>query len=72
VVLCQQTAPGVRDQTYRIEPHSPHQSDLALLRAKAEGAADKGWDVTWTGRHSFTATKMRWGGVLCTRRFWVE
>ena len=72
MVLCRQTAEGEPDQTYRIEPHSPRQSDVALLRAKAKGAADKGWVVTWTGDGSFTATKVRWGGVLCTREFWIE
>lgn len=68
-VVCRQTARGEPDQTYRIEPHHPRQSDLALLRAKAKGAVDKGWAVTWTGERSFTATKERWGGVLCTREF---
>lgn len=71
-VLCWQTAEGEPDQTYPIEPHTPRQSDRALLQAKAKGAADKGWDVTWTGERSFTATKVRWGGVLCTREFWAE
>jgi hypothetical protein len=72
MVLCRQTAEGEPDQTYRIEPHSPKQSDIALLRLKAKGAADKGWDVTWTGDRSFTATKDRWGGIVCTRVFWIE
>ena len=71
-VLCRQTAQGEPDQTYRIERHTPRQSDVALLRAKAEGAADKGWTVEWTDKRSFTATKVRWGGVLCTRHFWME
>jgi hypothetical protein len=60
------------DQTYRIEPHSERQSDTALLKAKAKGATDKGWAVEWSGKTSFTATKVRWGGVLCTRTFWIE
>lgn len=72
MVLCRQTAEGEPDQTYRIAPHSPDQSDMALLKAKAKGAADKGWIVEWTGKRSFTATKVRWGGVLCTRQFWTE
>ena len=72
MVLCRQTAEGVPDQTCRIEPHSERQSDQALLRAKARGAADKGWAVEWTDKRSFTATKVRWGGVLCTRTFWIE
>ena len=71
-VLCRQTAEGEPDQTYRIEPHSPQQSDRALLLAKANGAADKGWTVVWTSKASFVATKVRWGGVLCTREFWSE
>jgi hypothetical protein len=71
-VRCRQTAEGEPDQTYRIEPHAPRRTDAALLRAKAKGAADKGWTVTWTGTAAFTATKVRWGGVLCTREFWTE
>lgn len=71
-VLCWQTAKGEPDQTYRIEPHTPGQSDSALLQAKFKGAAAKGWVVTWTSKRSFTATKVRWGGVLCTREFWTE
>jgi hypothetical protein len=72
VVRCRQTADGLPDQVYVIAPHTPRQSDMALLKAKAKGAADKGWDVTWTGTRSFTATKTRWGGILCTREFWAE
>lgn len=71
-VLCRQTAEGEPDQTYPIEPHSDDQTDAALLLAKANGAADKGWTVEWTGPTSFVATKDRWGGVLCTRTFWIE
>lgn len=71
-VLCRQTADGQPDQTYPIAPHSRRQSDLALLEAKAKGAGDKGWTVEWTGKRSFRATKVRWGGVLCTRTFWIE
>ena len=71
-VVCRQTAAGEPDQTYEIEPHSPAQTDRELLEAKARGAADKGWAVKWTGKRSFTATKERWGGVLCTRSFWIE
>jgi hypothetical protein len=72
MVICRQTAEGEPDQAYPIEPHSARQSDMALLQAKAKGAQDKGWAVEWTGKRSFTATKVRWGGVLCTREFWVE
>lgn len=71
-VICRQTAPGEPDQTYAIERHTPRQTDLALLKAKAQGAANAGWDVQWTTKRSFTATKLRWGGVLCTREFWME
>jgi hypothetical protein len=73
VVICNQTAEGTPDQTYRIAPHSAKQTDSALLKAKAKGAADKGWVVEWAAdKRSFTATKERWGGVLCTRRFQIE
>lgn len=72
MVFCRQTAKGEPDQTYQIQPHSPRQSDMALLKAKAGGAADKGWAVEWTGKRSFTATKVRWGGVLCAREFWAD
>jgi hypothetical protein len=71
-VVCRQTSAGEPDQTYRIEPHAPDQSDADLLAAKASGAADKGWTVEWTGERSFTAAKERWGGVLCVREFWME
>lgn len=71
-VVCRQTAAGEPDQTYAIEPHTPTQSDRALLQAKAKGAADKGWTVQWTGQRAFTASKVRWGGVICTREFWTE
>ena len=71
-VLCRQTAEGIPDQTYRIEPHNARQSDTALLKAKAAGAADKGWGVEWVDKRSFVATKTRWGGVECTRTFWIE
>lgn len=70
-VHCRQTAEG---STYEqaIAPHHARQSDRALLAAKAKGAADKGWAVEWTGPRSFTATKDRWGGVLCVREFWID
>lgn len=71
-VLCRQIAEGVPDQTYRIEPHSSRQTDLALLKVKAAGADAKGWIVEWTGKTSFVASKVRWGGVLCTRTFWID
>ncbi len=70
--LVPEPAEGEPDQTYRIEQHSPKQKDAALLLAKANGAAEKGWSVEWTGPTSFVATKDRWGGVLCTRTFWIE
>jgi hypothetical protein len=72
MVICRQTAEGTPDQTHRIAPHTPRQTDMTLLRLKAASAAEKGWAVEWTGKRSFTATKERWGGVLCTREFWVE
>lgn len=71
-VLCRQVAEGEPDQTYPIAPHDPEQTDEELLRVKAAGAADKGWTVEWTSPTSFTATKVRWGGVMCTRTFWVD
>ncbi len=70
-VYCRQVADDV-EQTLRIAPHSEVQTEEELLRVKAKGASDKGWDVTWTGDRSFTATKTRWGDVLCTRSFWIE
>ena len=69
-VYCRQVADDI-DQTYPIEPHRPDQTDAELLLAKANGAADKGWTVEWTGSASFTATKDRWGGVECVRTFWI-
>ena len=71
-VLCRQTAEGEPEQTYTIEPHSPEQTDDELLHLKAQGAEDKGWAVSWSSAVSFTATKVRWDDVLCTRQFWVE
>ena len=71
-VLCRQATEGEPDQEYLIAPHSQSQSDQDLLLAKADGAADKGWAVEWTGTDSFTASKVRWGGVLCVRTFWIE
>jgi len=72
MVFCRQTAEGEPDQTIRIQPHSPDQSDEELLHAKANGAADKGWTVEWKGEREFVATKVRWGGVTCTREFWTD
>jgi hypothetical protein len=71
-VFCRQTAEGEPDQTYMIEPHSEDQSDAELLEVKAQGAADKGWAVEWVNDQSFTATKVRWADVLCTREFWID
>lgn len=71
-VVCRQTAEGEPDQEYVIAPHDPKQTDRALLLAKANGAVEKGWSVEWIGPDSFTATKVRWGGVLCTRTFWID
>jgi len=73
MVICRQTADGTPDQQHRIAPHSPKQTDVALLKKKADSAAKHGWVVEWAAdKRSFTATKERWGGVLCTRRFWIE
>ena len=56
-----------------VEPHHAGQTDTALLKAKAAGAEDKGWAVTWGGRRSFTATKLRRDPpVLYVREFWIE
>ena len=71
-VHCRQIAEGVPDQQYVIEPHRPDQTDAELLAAKAKGAREKGWTVRRTGYQRFTATKDRWGGVLCTREFWSD
>jgi len=72
MVLCRQIAEGTPDQTWRIAPHSPEQTDMALLKKKATSAAGGGWAIEWTGKRSFVATKVRWGGVTCTRTFWIE
>jgi hypothetical protein len=71
-VWYRQSAKGQPTQTLQIEPHAPDQPDADLLAIKARGAADKGWTVKWTGDRSFTATKKRWGDVLCTRKFWAD
>lgn len=71
-VICRQTAQGEPTQQYRIAHHHDAQTDAELLLAKANGAASKGWTVEWHGSKKFTATKERWGGVLCTRSFWIE
>ena len=42
------------------------------LPAGPKITADKGWSVVWTGPASFVATKDRWGGVSCTRTFWID
>lgn len=70
-VWCRQKAKGQPDQTYRIAPHRPDQTDAELLEAKERGAQEKGWSVKAIPG-GFRATKRRWGGVLCTREFWVE
>jgi hypothetical protein len=69
-VRCRQTDDVV--QEYVIEPHSSDQTDAQLLRLKSKGAQDKGWNVKKTSPTSFTATKVRWGGVVCVREFWIE
>ena len=71
-VYCRQTAEGEPDQEYVIEPHRPDQADWELMIAKANGAADKGWMVEWDDPLRFTATKIRWSGVTCTRTFEVR
>jgi hypothetical protein len=68
-VYCRQVVEDVSDDEYAIEPHSPTQTGAELLLAKANGATDKGWTVEWTTATSFTATKVRWGGVECVRTF---
>ena len=69
-VWCRQTADG-EEQVQQIAAHFAGQGDEALLAAKARGAADKGWTVIPTGDRSFTAEKVRWGGVRCVREFWI-
>ena len=55
-----------------VEPHRPDQSDEDLLRVKAQGAADKDWDVEWLGDSSFVARKVRWQqAAMCERLFRV-
>jgi hypothetical protein len=67
-----QSADGEQSGPHVIAPHFAEQTDAELLAVKAKGASDKGWAVAWTGERSFTATKERWGGVLCTREFWTD
>jgi hypothetical protein len=71
-VLCRQSVDGEPQPVLVIEPHHESQTDADLLDAKAEGAADKGWTVEWTGPASFTARKVRWQDDDVTRDFWVE
>lgn len=72
-VWCRQAVDDGRpDETLEIGRHSPKQTDAELLAAKAKGASDKGWAVTWTGKRSFTAVKDRWSGSICTRYFWTD
>jgi hypothetical protein len=71
-VWYRQTADGEVSDEREIARHFDGQTDAELLAAKAQGATDKGWDVTWTGERSFTATKDRWGGVRCVRDFWAD
>jgi len=70
-VVCRQVDTN-GDQEYVIEPHYAGQTDHTLLGVKSQGAIDKGWDVEWTSPTSFTATKVRWEGVTCTRTFEVR
>jgi hypothetical protein len=70
-VHCRQVADDI-DQTYVIEPHYVGQTDVNLLGLKSQGAIDKGWTVEWVSPSSFTATKLRWGGVECVRTFWID
>lgn len=71
-VWYRQSVDGERGNPFVVEPHAPDQTDAELLAAKAAGAADKGWEVTWTDERSFTAVKDRWGGSLCVRDFWTD
>lgn len=71
-VWYRQSVDGEAGDAVPIEPHFAAQTDAELLAAKAEGAADKGWTVEWTGERSFTAVKDRWGGSLCLREFWTD
>jgi len=71
-VWYRQTVDGETTDERQIEPHFDGQTDAELLAAKAKGAREKGWTVRHTGSRSFTATKDRWGGVLCTREFWSD
>lgn len=71
-VWYRQSVDGEASDAVPIEPHHDGQLDVELLAIKARGAADKGWDVTWTGERSFTASKNRWGGSLCVREFWTD
>jgi len=71
-VWYRQSVDGEAGEPCPIEPHAPDQTDAELLAAKAKGAADKGWEVSWTGGKSFSAVKDRWGGSRCVREFWTD
>lgn len=75
-VWCRQSVDGVPDPPYVIDAEAHPDlggDDAALLKRKADGAADKGWKVKWRGARRFTATKIRWQTrSLCVREFWIE
>ena len=71
-VWYRQSVNGAAGEPCPIEPHAPDQTDAELLDAKARGAVNMGWAVTWTGERSFSAVKDRWGGSLCVRDFWTD
>jgi len=47
-------------------------SDLDILRRKATSAEENGWTVEWQGPDRFTARKVRHGGPVCLRTFWID
>jgi hypothetical protein len=72
-VFCLQVVDGEPQPEVVIEPHFPDQSDEDLLRVKAQGAEDKGWDVEWLSDSSFVARKVRWlEAAMCERVFEVR
>lgn len=71
-VWCRQTDSLTGDNEYEIVRHHPEQTDEELLGIKERSAREKGWTVKRIGPTAFTATKKRWGGVTCVRRFEIR
>lgn len=72
-VYYRQLVDGIQlDDTHVIEPHFDGQTDSQLLKAKFEGAVDKGWSVVTKDKGKFAVRKARWQDNDVVREFWVE